>query len=277
MNALPVNGATSATVKSADRCLDLLELFAGSPADLTLAEVCDRTAWPKSSALALLRTLRQRDYLIDAPAAGAYRLGPRVASLGSAYLQRIDLVGAAQEIVRSVAKACDETVHLAVLRGANVLYIAKEEGSGQMRMVSAVGRMIPAHGTGVGKMLLSALTMEEFDALFPPGQALAPLTDKTITDRAALRAELDRIHDRGYATDDGESTAGLRCIAGPVRDVSGRVVAAMSVSVPGVRFTPEREPEFRRILLDGARQVSIRLGCPAALWDAGLRPLREEA
>lgn len=276
MNALPEKGASDGTVKSADRCLDLLELFAESPGDLTLAEVCDRTAWPKSSALALLRTLRRRDYLIDQPT-GAYRLGPRVASLGSAYLQRLDLVEAAQEIVRRVARECDETVHLAVLRGTNVLYIAKQEGSGQMRMVSAVGKTIPAHGTGVGKMLLSALPPAEFDALFPPGQALPRLTDQTITDRAALQEELTRIRARGYATDEGESTAGLRCIAGPVRDVTGRVVAAMSVSVPGVRFTPEREPVFRRILLDGARQVSIRIGCPATVWDAGCQSLSEEA
>lgn len=275
MNALPPKGARGGTVKSADRCLDLLELFAESPADLTLAEVCDRTSWPKSSALALLRTLRRRDYLIDMPS-GGYRLGPRVAPLGSAYLQRLDLVGAAQEIVRRVARECDETVHLAVLRETNVLYIAKQEGSGQMRMVSAVGKMIPAHGTGVGKMLLSALPAAEFDALFPPGLPLPRLTGKTITDRTALQEELSRTRRRGYAMDHGESTVGLCCVAGPVRDVTGGIVAAMSVSVPDARFTPDREPAFRQMLLEGARQVSIQIGCPAALWDSACHMLSEE-
>jgi DNA-binding IclR family transcriptional regulator len=272
MNTVSEIGTPGSSVKSADRCRDLLELFAATTSDLTLSQVCAETTWPKSSALALLRTLLRRGYLIDAPSGNGYRLGPGVAALGSAYLQRIDLVAVAQEVVRWVAHECDETVHLAVLRGTNVLYIAKEEGSGQMRMVSAVGKMIPAHGTGVGKVLLSALSPGEFDRLFPPGHDLPRLTEHTVTDRDALRRMLAEVRARGYAMDDGESTAGLRCIAGPVRDVTGQVVAAMSVSVPNVRFTPERQPVFRRVLLEGARRVSLRIGCPAALWDAGFRP-----
>lgn len=254
------------TVKSADRALDLLELFAYTPDGMTLADVCAALGWPKSSTLGLLRTMAARGYMIaTTESATRYQLGPMVAVLGKAYLDRVDLGTTGQEFVRAISRTLDETVHLAVLRGADVLYIAKEEGGGQMRMVSAVGRMIPAHGTGVGKVLLAHLPPDELDRLFPPGQPLPRLTATTITDREAFLAMLARIRERDYATDDGESTVGLRCIAAPVRDATGTVVAAMSVSVPSPRFTPDRTPMLHRTLLEGVRTLSERLGCPPGL------------
>lgn len=250
------------TVKSADRALDLLELFARHRDGLTLSDVCERTGWPKSSALALLRTLHQRGFLDLSELTGRYELGPRVAALGSAYLSHLSLEREGAAIVREVSRACDETVHLAVLRGREVLYVAKEEGGGHMRMVSMVGRMIPAHGTGVGKMLLASLPAEAFDALFPPGEDLPRLTGRTVTDRAAFVAELQRTRSRGYASEMGESTIGVCCLAAPIRDIRGEVIAAMSISVPEPRFTPERVPELFAQLMLGARRLSIRMGCP---------------
>ena len=145
-------------VKSAARSLELLELFAAHRDGLTLGEVCVLTGWPKSSTLALLRTLRAHDYLSDGSRDHAYRLGHRVAWLGASYLDGINLVQEGLEIVRRVSRQCDETVHLATLRGPDVHYLVKEEGSSHMRMVSAVGTTFPAHGTGVGKTLLSGLS-----------------------------------------------------------------------------------------------------------------------
>lgn len=254
--------AQAIAVKSADRALELLEVFAEHPDGLTLTDVCDRTGWPKSSSLALLRTLQGRDFLEISSQTGRYRLGPRVAALGSAYLGNINLAQDGAEIVRGMSRACDETVHLAVLRGTDVLYVAKEEGGGHMRMVSMVGRMIPAHGTGVGKMLLASLPPEELDRLYPPGIDLPRLTERTVTDRIAFVQRLDRIRELGYATDHGESTIGVQCLAAPVLDINARVVAAMSVSVPEPRFTEDRIPELFSVLVSGARQLSTRLGCP---------------
>jgi len=251
-----------AAVKSADRALELLELFAGHQDGLTLTDVSERTGWPKSSSLALLRTLQQRDFLEVSSATGRYRLGPRVAALGSAYLGNISLAREGADVVRGMSRACDETVHLAVLRGTDVLYVAKEEGGGHMRMVSMVGRMIPAHGTGVGKMLLASLDPDELDRLYPVGHDLPRLTERTVTDRATFVERLARIRELGYATDNGESTVGVQCLAAPVLDISARVVAAMSISVPEPRFTEDRIPELFSVLVEGARTLSIRMGCP---------------
>jgi IclR family acetate operon transcriptional repressor len=122
-------------------------------------------------------------------------------------------------------------------------------------------------------MLLSALSPAELDALYPPGEDLPRLTDRTITDRAAFRAELAATHERGYALDAGESTVGLHCIAAPVYDAHGRTVAAMSVAVPAPRFTEERVPAFKRAILEGARLLSARLGHSAPGSDAEPLPL----
>jgi IclR family KDG regulon transcriptional repressor len=252
---------SAGSVKSADRALELLELFAGEPDGLTLTDVSERTGWPKSSSLALLRTLQGRKFLEVSPEA-KYRLGPRVASLGSAYLNNLSLAREGAEVVRDVARECDETVHLAVLRGGDVLYVAKEEGGGQMRMVSSVGRMIPAHATGVGKVLLAALPAEDLNRIHPPDEPLRAMTVKTVTDRKVFGQTLARVRDQGYARDDGESTIGVMCIAAPIRDVSGKVIAAMSVSVPEPRFTEDRIPRLHGILMDGARRLSLRMGCP---------------
>lgn len=247
-------------VKSAARVLDLMELLVGHRDGLTLSEICDLQRWPKSSTLALVRTLRDREFLADGRRERSYRLGPRLVQLGAAYLSSIDLVRDGQEIVREVSRRCDETVHLATLVGRNVIYVAKEEGTGQVRMVSAIGKTVPAHGTGVGKLLLSALSPEEFDRLIPPGLALEKLTETTLADRGALLSELAAIRARGYGLDDGESTVGLRCVAAPVYDSDGNMVAAMSVSVPSPRMTDARLNELRELILDGASELSQRLG-----------------
>ena len=119
-------------------------------------------------------------------------------------------------IVRELARACDETVHLAILTGNEVLYIAKEEGTNTIRMASAMGKRFPAHGTGVGKMLLAALDPAELDQLYPPAEPLAAITPHTITDPQAFRRELAETRRRGYATDLEESTPGLCCVAAPI-------------------------------------------------------------
>lgn len=267
----------SATVKSADRTLQLLELFATNIDGLTLTDVCDKTGWPKSSSLGLLRTLHARGYLDLIDRTTRYHLGPRVANLGAIYLDHLDLAKVGAEVVRDISRTCDETVHLAVLRDEQVLYVAKEEGGGRMRMVSMIGRTVPAHATGVGKMLLSTLEPAAFDALHPPNLDLPRLTARTITNRSRFLAELAAIRERGYATDHGESTLGIECLAAPVLDVHGNVIAAVSISVPEPRFSPERRPHLLATLLDGVRTLSLRLGCLSETIDRVLAPAHAEA
>jgi DNA-binding IclR family transcriptional regulator len=252
--------AERASVKSLTRGLAILEALAAHPEGLTLSEICRELSLPKSSAHALLHSLLACNYLMNGRRDRTYRLGPRLFHLGNAYVQGIDLVGEGQEVVRAVSRRCDETVHLATLQGRDVVYVAKEEGTSTIRMVSAIGKRVPAHGTGVGKVMLSALAEAELAELYPPAHPPEQLTAKTIASLPALRAELARIRARGYADDDEESTVGLGCVAAPVYDAGGQIVAAMSISVPLSRFPPERKVELLALVLEGARTLSERLG-----------------
>ena len=247
-------------VKSALRVLDIFELLARHPDGIGLSEIATTLEIPKSSAHGLLATLMSRGYLRSGRHDRTYRLGVRVFELGSGYMADTDWLADGQEVVRELAHACDETVHLAILAGDEVLYVAKEEGTNTIRMVSAMGKRFPAHGTGVGKMLLSTLDPADLDQIYAPDRTLSPLTAHTITDPAAFRQELAQCRRRGYATDFEESTPGLCCLAAPIYDSNGSAVAAISVSVPTVRFTAERKAELRQLVLQSAKRLSRTLG-----------------
>lgn len=253
---------TPSGVKSAVRVLDIFELLVQHPSGLSLSEICLELDLPKSSGHALLMTLVQRGYLREGRRERTYRLGPALFEIGSAYISSTDLVADGQAIVSEVARTCDETVHLAVLDGTDVLYVVKEEGTRTIRMVSAVGKRFPAYGTGVGKLLLSFQSDADLAERFPDNGALAALTPQTITDPQALRAEFASIRTRGYAYDYEESTPGLCCVAAPVYGATGGVVAGMSISVPSVRFSPARRDELLALLLAQTKRLSMILGFP---------------
>lgn len=247
-------------VKSALRVLDIFELLARYPDGISLSEISTKLNIPKSSAHGLIATLLNRGYLREGRHDRTYRLGARLFELGSEYVAGTDLITDGQVIVSETARACDETVHLAILEGDEVLYVAKEESTNTIRMVSAVGKRFPAYGTGVGKMLLSALSPAALNQLYPPEESLEPITPRTITDPTAFRQELTETRQRGYATDFEESTPGLCCVAAPIYGGDGSIVAAISVSVPTVRFTAERQAELRMLIQRSANRLSRILG-----------------
>jgi DNA-binding IclR family transcriptional regulator len=127
-------------------------------------------------------------------------------------------------------------------------------------MVSAVGRRLPAHCTAVGKMLLSGLRPEALDARYPRGQALSAKTPNSISSPSRLRTHLAAIRSEGLAYDDCESNDAVRCVAAPVYDHSGEMVAAMSISVPTMRWTEQRRIEWSQLVREGAATLSGRLG-----------------
>ena len=159
--------------------------------------------------------------------------------LGSAFAGQLDLVREAQGVARDVAAACDEAVHVAVLDGADVIYLVKVDSTHPVRMVSAVGRRLPAHCTAVGKMLLSSLDPTDLDALLPTGD-LSAMTPDSITDPDRFRADSIASAPRAWRSTTASPTARSAASRAPVRDHTGTTVAAMSVSAPIIRWTPRR-------------------------------------
>ncbi len=249
-------------VKSAQRALRILELLTSQERGLTFGEIADALRYPRSSLHGLLWTMTDEGWLELDAATRRYGLGIRNWEAGNAYLRTMDLADRARPYMERVRDALEETVQLAVLDGRYNVYVAKVDGTQRLMLASAVGRRLEAHATGLGKVLLAGLSPEGLAARID-GEALERFTANTITGSEDLRRELELIRRRGYALDEEEYTAGVRCVAVGVRDHTGRVSAAMSVSVPTVRFNRRRQQEAITLLGEAARGLSAALGAPA--------------
>lgn len=247
-------------VPAVTRALDILELFLEGEGTLSAPEVTRRLQLPRTTVHELLTTLAARSYLVQIPdQTGRYRLGVRAYQLGSRYAEQLDLAAEGQQVAREVAETCDETVHVAVLEDTDVIYIAKVDSTHAVRMVSAAGRKLPAHCTSVGKMLLASLPPTELETRLA-GRELVAMTQNSITEPDALLSALAGIRERGVAAEHRESNPDVSCVAAPVRDSAGHVVAALSISVPMIRWSEQREEELAELAAKGAGDLSERLG-----------------
>ena len=246
------------TAPAVMRALNILELFLDGKSH-SAPDITTRLGLPRTSVHELVTTLVLRGYLVAAPDRhGHYRLGVPLFHLGAVFVEQVDLAREGRVVAERVAAECAETAHVAVLDGTNVVYVAKVDGTHPVRLVSSVGRRLPAHCTAVGKMLLSALPEDEFNAHYPLGVALPAMTPHSITSPDLLSRQLAEIRRRGIATEYCESNPDVACVAAAIRDSSGAVVGALSVSVPTQRWTGAER--FSRQVTDSAAELSARLG-----------------
>jgi IclR family KDG regulon transcriptional repressor len=249
------------TRASVRRALEVLELFLDGTRSLSVPEIVARLGLPRTTAHELVRTLLASAYLTqveDQPY--RFTLGIRAFELGSAYTLQLDLAAEGQKVALKVVEACDETVQMAIRDGTEAVFIAKMESSQTVRLVSTVGSRLPAHCTAVGKMLLSALSDDELIALYENTERLPGMTAKSITSLKQLRHVMAGIRARGLAYDDCESNLDVRCVAAPVYSHKGKMVAAMSISVPIMRMNARRQDELATLVRRGAEDLSHRLG-----------------
>ena len=254
-----MNDMAKGAVKSAERTLAILELLTRHEEPLTFTEIAQALRYPRSSLHGLLRTLVERGWAEFDPAGRAYTLGIRTLSAGNAYTRTLGLVERALPLMEKIRDGIDETVQLAVRDGLHNVYVAKVDGRQTLTLASEVGRRLPAYATGVGKVLLAGLGREELDDLLA-GVDLVPVTSHTITDKSRLREHLQHVRRRGFSIDNEEYTLGIRCVAVPIFDVSRRPVAALSVSVPAIRFTPAHRERAHLLLAEAAHRMSGALG-----------------
>jgi DNA-binding IclR family transcriptional regulator len=240
------------------RSLDVLELFLDARHGLTAPEVVQRTGLPRTTAHELLTTLAERNYLRRDDRTSTYHLGLSVFRLGNAFAERLDLHSVGLRIAQSVAQECDETVHVGILEGSDVVYVCKVDSTQSVRMVSRMGGRVPASCTAVGKALLAHLPEAELKKLLRKG--LSKLTPKSITEPHVLANQLDQIRMSGTAFEAGESNPDVSCVAAPVRDHTGSVVAALSISVPDMRWNQRTPEEWGALASAGAAGFSTELG-----------------
>lgn len=247
-------------VAAVERALGILENVDGSVRGTGVSELSRRLGLGKSTVHRLCMTLEHHGYLVRDPQTGRYRLSLRLFQIGSAALSELDLPRRALPALEALGAAVEETVHLAVLDGEDIVFIGKVDSPRPLRLYSQVGRRSPAHCTALGKVLLAYAPPDLRSRVLT--RPLRRYTATTITDPEALARVLEDVRRRGYAVDDQEFEEGIRCVAAPVRDYTGRVVAALSVSAPAGRLPRARFATLAQQVIAAANQVSRALGHP---------------
>ncbi len=252
------NPAPAPVVQAVDHCLELIEALARNEGSRGVTELGVQLRLAKSTIYKLLQTLLRRGYVVQDPSSGRYRLGLKFLELGSAVQGSLSVRTIAHPHLQALMEATNETVQLALLEGDEAVYADKIECARTIRMYSRVGRRLPLHSTALGKVLLAHQPESTLRDI--PGGRRQRYTPRTLTTARALRAELERIREKGYAFDDEEFEEGLRCLAAPARDHTGTVVASLGIAGPATRFEPTRRPELIKLLKDAAEAVSTDLG-----------------
>ncbi len=261
INATPHNGPpTPYTVKSLVKALNILKVFAeGDQPTYTLTEISRHLHLHVSTVHRLLVNLVRQGFVEEDTLSGGYQLSYRVLRMGLRVLDRLDFRRVAQPLLHELNQQTQETVHLAILQEGHAISIEKFGSPQPVGLDPRLGRVMPLHCTGVGKTLLAYQNEEALARLSHP-EVLQRFTPHTITTRAQLHKELERIRAQGYAIDHEEAVEGLRCVAGPVFDHDGRIVAAFSVAGPASRLTSARIPEVAKLVRETSQQISYRLG-----------------
>lgn len=245
-------------VKPVLNAIRILEIL-GREEGLGVTQISQLLELPKSSVHDILTTLYNEGLVEKDCDRNHYSLGLKLFELGNMARANLELRRIATPFLRSLNEELDETVHLTILDGWEVLYIECFESAKQLRTYSVIGVRAPLHCTAVGKAILAFFTETQVSEMIS-AMGLPRFTENTITDRQRLDAELAEICRCGYAVDNAEHEDGVRCVGAPIHNHEAQVVASISVSGPSQRMIPEKDEEVGSLLISKTTEISRRLG-----------------
>lgn len=250
-----VDASPAQPVKSADRALRVLEVI-GQRGPMTFTALQHAMELPKSSAHSLISTMMARGWLATDRDSGNIKLGYRVRMLGVGGLDESEFTDLADDVLGGLRDALNETTHLAVLDGADILYLSSKYSNHALGVRFRPGRRLPAYASSLGKAMLATLPAGELEAHV--ASRFEALTPNTITTRAALDRDLDLVRERGYAEDDEENTVGVHCFSVALSHPAVPLTA-MSVSLPVARLRADTAAVVVPLLLDARDRLIGRL------------------
>ncbi|OWZ84936.1 IclR family transcriptional regulator [Natranaerobius trueperi] len=232
-------------IKSVSRSLDLLSLFLEHKQELGVSQISKKLGVYKSTTHRLLDTLKEKGFVYQNPITQKYWLGVKNFSLGMLYQNKLVLTELSYPYLKELSEQWHETIHLAILDESEkpeVVVLEKVKTNHLLTFSPPIGSTTPAHCSGVGKVLLAYSSPDTTNNLFKSN--IQRFTDTTITKKDDLKTELEKIKEVGYAIDREELEKGLSCFAVPVFSRDNEVVAAISISGPTSRITPDRHEEI---------------------------------
>ncbi|MCY4388572.1 MAG: IclR family transcriptional regulator [Desulfurellaceae bacterium] len=247
-------------IQAVAHALDVLEQF-HTDAELGVTELSKRLTLHKNNVFRILATLESRGYIEQNRSTENYRLGTKCLQLGQTYIQHMGLLQQAKPVLGEVVQSCRETAYVTVMRQGKVVPVDMVEPDQAVRIVSHIGESLPLHCTAAGKIHLAFETRE--DAQRALLDSLQTHTERTITDRTLLEAQLNEVAQKGYALENGEHLTDVRTVAVPIRDYTRTVVGSLAVSGPAYRIGLERlEQELVPLAIQAGKELSSRLGHP---------------
>ncbi len=247
------------TVQSLDRTLDIIELLATSSQGMGVTEIGLKLQLHKSTVHRLINALAQRGYIEKDQRSGLYKIGLKFIEISSHHLHQLELKTEAAPIMRRLAEMTGLVTHLAILDETDVVYIEKVDVVQSLRLYSHIGRRIPVYCSALGKVLLTGQSIARQKQILESIN-FNPYTENTIQNQETLMVELQKTMQRGWAVDDEEHEAGIRCIAAPVRDFTRKIIAAISISGDSNTLSAERDVTYSAMVIETVEAVSKRMG-----------------
>ncbi|WP_170486364.1 IclR family transcriptional regulator [Ruegeria sp. THAF57] len=244
-------------VGALDRGIRVL-IYIADTRSTTLAEISKVTQIPPATAHRLLTTLQQRGMVTHDVEQGKWRIGPQAYRIGSTFEEGSNLLEVAPPVMRVLSEETGETANLAIEEGGQLLYLTQVESDNPIRASFKNGTAAFFHTSGVGKAIMAFMDKDELESILTP-LTLVSQTPNSITDIKELQEELRKSRHRGWTLDDEERFPGMRCIAAPVFDSLGKVVAGVSISGPITRFPDSKLETLAASVVKAATDISERL------------------
>lgn len=246
-------------IQSLERAAAILDAVADSPTGIGLTDLSTQVNLHTSTAFHLIKTLVALGLMLQVPGTKKYRIGSRLFTLAAGAMNESTLLTLGTPILEQLSDQTGEAAHLAVRSRSDIILVARTAATGLLQMSERAGIIRPAHATAIGKILIAYLPEAERNRLIDT-LTLSELTKNTITDSVKLRAELDTVLIEGIAHDRCEFDSEVRCIAMPIRDFSGRCVAAIGISGPKWRMTAKALTQAQHDLALASIELSGALG-----------------
>lgn len=227
--------------------------------EIGITELAQRLMMSKSTIYRFLQTMKSLGIVAQEGESDKYRLTLKLFEISAKALEYVDLIELANKEMEVIAKETGETLHLGALDGSEIIYLHKIDSTYRLRMHSRIGRRNPCYSTAIGKVLLSALSDTEVETLLKEVEFVQH-TVNTLKNIEELKQELAIVREQHYAEDREEQEVGLHCVAAPIYDRLGHTIAAISVSLPLVRFEQENLSRLVELLHQAGRNVSNQLG-----------------
>ncbi len=250
-------------VQAVSNAIDILELLGEYEHELSISEIVHQLSLTKSNVSKLLSNLEYFGYVELNRYTGNYRLGVKIFQISQAYINKLNLIEVSQHSMQQLKEMLNESVYIGILNGKNIVYLDVIETDEPVRVRSRIGNVGPAYATAMGKAHLSALTDKEIDDLFG-SKSFQKFTNNTIVSIEDLKEEIKIVKENGYALDSEEYEVGVCCVAAPIYDFLGKIIAAISISAPVERVDKSRlDTEIIPALLDSSKKLSIKFGYSA--------------